>query len=237
MNFATIALLAAQVLFPAADTKPNGYDGAQVCVEDGAAVVDVAPQHKYSGVNFVFPEPFALNHYDYWCADISNRTDRTLNFVAHGIAKGTTKRFANKFFSLGPGEGKVLKVPCNRKCYTIAPGSQGLPGMTGYDIEFKPDHLDKSSTITSIIIFSTLQDSPAQFVVNRLWVEGEQADKTIKIDDAFFPFVDEFGQYVHAEWPGKAHSFEELKAATKAEDEDLAAHPESPIPGADRFGG
>ena len=237
MNIATIALFAAQMLFPAAETKPEGYDGAQVRVEDGAAVVDVAASHKYSGVNFVFTEPFALNHSDFWCAEVSNRTDRALDFISHGIAKGTPKRFANRNFRLGPGESKVIKAPCNRKCYTIAPGSQGLPGMTGYDIEFKPDHLDKSSTIASIIIFSTLQESPAQFDVKRLWVEGEQADRTIKIDDAFFPFVDEFGQYVHAEWPGKIHSLDELKASAKAEDAELAAHPDSPIPGADRFGG
>ena len=56
----TLALLcAAQVLFPAADTKPEGYDGAQVRVENGAAVVDVAPNHKFSGANFIFPAPFA----------------------------------------------------------------------------------------------------------------------------------------------------------------------------------
>ena len=237
MNIAGVALFAAQMLFPAADTKPEGYDGAKVRVEDGVAVVDVAANHKYSGVNFVFPEPFALNHYDFWCAEVSNRTDRALDFISHGIAKGTPKRFANRNFRLGPGESKVIKAPCSRKCYTIASGSQGLPGMTGYDIEFKPDHLDKSSTIASIIIFSTLQESPAQFDVKRLWVEGEQADRTIKIDDAFFPFVDEFGQYVHAEWPGKIHSLDELKASAKAEDAELAAHPDSPIPGADRFGG
>ena len=77
MNIATSALFAAQVLFPAAETKPEGYDGAQVRIEGGAAVVDVAPRHRFSGVNFVFPEPFALNRYDVWCAEVSNRTDRT----------------------------------------------------------------------------------------------------------------------------------------------------------------
>ena len=237
MNIPTIVFLAAQVLFPAADTKPEGYDGAQVRVEDGAAVVDVAPDHKFSGVNFVFPAPFALNRYDAWYAEVSNRTDRTLDFIAHGIAKGTPKRFATIKFSLGPGEGTVVKAHCSRKCYTLAPGSKGLPGMMGYDLEFRPDHLDKSGSIVSVIIFSTLQKSPAQFDVKRVWVDGEQADMTLKVDDEFFPFVDEFGQFAHAEWPGKVHSLDELKAAAKADEEDLAAHPDSPIPGADRFGG
>ena len=237
MNIATSALFAAQVLFPAAETKPEGYDGAQVRIEGGAAVVDVAPRHRFSGVNFVFPEPFALNRYDVWCAEVSNRTDRTLEFIAHGIAKGTPKRFANMRFSLGPGEGKVVKAHCNRKCYTVTPGSKGLPGMMGYDLEFRPDHLDKTGSISSVIVFSMPQESPAQFDVKRVWVEGEQPDMTIKIDDDFFPFVDAFGQFAHAEWPGKVHSVKELRAAAAAEDAELAAHPESPIPGADRFGG
>ena len=234
-----VSLAVTQVLFPVADrgTKPEGYDGATVRVEGGTAVVDVAANHKFSGVNFVFPEPFALNRYDVWCAEVSNRTDRTLEFLAHGIAKGTSKRFANVKFSLGPGESKVVKAPCNRKSYTVAPGSRGLPGMMGYDLEFRADHLDKSDSILSIIIFRTFEESPAQFDVKRLWVDGERPGMTLKIDDAFFPFVDEFGQFAHAEWPGKVHSFEEMKVAAKAAEAELAAHPESPIPGAYRFGG
>ena len=124
MNITLTMLFAVtQVLFPAADkgTRPEGYDGAKVRVEGGTAVVDVAASHKFSGVNFVFPEPFALNRYDVWCAEVSNRTDRTLDFIAHGIAQGTSKRFANAKFSLGPGESKIVKAPCNRKSYTVAP--------------------------------------------------------------------------------------------------------------------
>jgi hypothetical protein len=39
------------------------------------------------------------------------------------------------------------------------------------------------------------------------------------------PVVDEFGQYVHAAWSGKARSLEDLKKAWAAEDEDLSAAP------------
>lgn len=51
----------------------------------------------------------------------------------------------------------------------------------------------------------------------------------------FFPFVDEFGQYRHKEWPGKVHSVEELKQADAEELRDLAAHPAPPK--RNRFGG
>ena len=37
------------------------------------------------------------------------------------------------------------------------------------------------------------------------------------------PLVDEFGQWVHADWPGKAKSLEQLKAAWTAEEKSLEA--------------
>ena len=52
---------------------------------------------------------------------------------------------------------------------------------------------------------------------------------------AFFPFVDQYGQYRWADWPGKIHSDEQLKANALAEARDLKAHP---APDSwDRFGG
>ena len=51
----------------------------------------------------------------------------------------------------------------------------------------------------------------------------------------FFPFVDQFGQYKYADWPGKVHSAAELKRNAEAEAKDLKAHP-SPASW-DRFGG
>ena len=237
MNGVACALVAAQVLFPAAETKPTPFDGATVRVEAGAAVVDVAPNHRFCGVNFVFPKPIALNRYCELGTEVSNRTDRALDFVIHGIAKGTPRRYAQAKFTLGPREGKVVTASCARKCYTLVTDGDGLPGMTGYDRAYRPDSIDRSGDIASVIVFSTLQESPAQFDVKRVWVEGEQPDRTLKVDDAFFPFVDQFGQFAHAEWPGKVHSLDELKARAQAAAEELLAHPESPIPGVDRFGG
>ena len=43
--------------------------------------------------------------------------------------------------------------------------------------------------------------------------------------ETFFPFIDQYGQFKHNEWPGKIHSDEELKAAYEREQADLAAHP------------
>lgn len=53
----------------------------------------------------------------------------------------------------------------------------------------------------------------------------------------FFPFSDRYGQFKHAEWPGKIHSDAELLAARRREEAWLDANQSGPIPDADRFGG
>lgn len=45
-----------------------------------------------------------------------------------------------------------------------------------------------------------------------------------KADD-FFPFIDRYGQFKHAEWPGKVHSDEDLKKAVEEERIDLDKNP------------
>jgi len=44
------------------------------------------------------------------------------------------------------------------------------------------------------------------------------------------PLIDEFGQYTHSEWPGKAHSLEELKKAWAAEEAALGTAPSDRCP-------
>jgi hypothetical protein len=49
------------------------------------------------------------------------------------------------------------------------------------------------------------------------------------------PLIDEFGQYAHAEWPGKAHSEEDLQKSWAAEADALKA--DGTFPGRDIYGG
>ena len=45
------------------------------------------------------------------------------------------------------------------------------------------------------------------------------------LDDSIFPFVDQFGQSMHREWPGKVHADADLIAARQVEEADLRNHP------------
>lgn len=47
--------------------------------------------------------------------------------------------------------------------------------------------------------------------------------------DAFFPFIDIYGQYMHEEWPGKVKADADLIADKKAEERDMTANPRPKI--------
>ena len=54
---------------------------------------------------------------------------------------------------------------------------------------------------------------------------------------AFMPFVDKYGQFAHDDWPGKIHCDDDLAAQRRQEEAYLAAHPQSPVCEADKYGG
>jgi hypothetical protein len=56
-----------------------------------------------------------------------------------------------------------------------------------------------------------------------------------ELSGGFFPFVDEFGQYKHKDWPGKTKSAEDMVVAAEAERKDLNEHPSAPQ--RDEYGG
>jgi hypothetical protein len=53
---------------------------------------------------------------------------------------------------------------------------------------------------------------------------GRFGSVAIKEGESFFPFVDEFGQYKHQDWPGKIHKESDLAAYWNQEEADLAAN-------------
>ncbi|MGN6506210.1 MAG: hypothetical protein ACTHM6_11665, partial [Tepidisphaeraceae bacterium] len=77
---------------------------------------------------------------------------------------------------------------------------------------------------------------PAQISKIVVGVEHGSAGQKVVVESAttdghgvrgpvpFFPFIDEFGQYKHADWPGKIYSDADFAAALAKDKADLAAH-------------
>ena len=92
-------------------------------------------------------------------------------------------------------------------------GMRGAPGQS--------ERLDPSN-VTQMIVFVNRPTANHAFTIDNVRVGG--VVQTVAAEK-FFPFIDEFGQYIHKDWPGKTHSRAELARHVKTEAADLKAHP------------
>lgn len=136
-------------------------------------------------------------------------------------------------FYLMPGETRTLRLPLHAfrsdNKIQLAPKEKmqarpfGLPGPTGVDAEH----------VTAVIIWSMTpylkRDSQTtQFQVSNFRFTDELPPDNAPVNDPekFFPMVDRYGQYRHAEWPGKIHSDEELREYAEKEKKSWIKRPE-----------
>jgi hypothetical protein len=78
--------------------------------------------------------------------------------------------------------------------------------------------------VARITVTATGDKGPIRFEVSGI----EPFGSTTMIPAAgkpVFPLFDEFGQYIHWEWPGKVHSVDDIRLHGQEESADLAAHP------------
>jgi hypothetical protein len=113
-------------------------------------------------------------------------------------------------------------------------GDKALWGMRGQPV-YGPQGGGPTLDMKRIVAFQVFMDHPGHehtlFLNNiRLYGGGTEAAEHVT-----YPFVDRFGQYRNATWPGKLKSAEELTQRTHEEQAELATHPT--LPGRDRFGG
>ena len=109
--------------------------------------------------------------------------------------------------------------------------------MRGYPVVAGgPGSVDVTN-ITQLLFFVSSPKEDHTFEVSDLRATGEYTPPTAWITDAkpFFPFIDTFGQYLHKDWPGKAHSVAELQQRRETEAKELAANPGPP--NWDKYGG
>ena len=140
--------------------------------------------------------------------------------------------------ALLPGEKAPLRVRYGRavkESSAWAPeGMQRLPdGFVKGDHKIVPDRVAQLRIWTS----NPDADRPMRFELSNFRVEEpvKPLPEALRSKEAFYPFIDRFGQYKHADWPGKVTDVAQLGERKLAEDRELAANPA--VPGRNRFGG
>ena len=124
---------------------------------------------------------------------------------------------------LKPEESRTLKVflcvtPWRfTKPVKLVGMRSGKPGVS--------DKIDPAG-VTQLLVL--VDPRPTSSYTNiAIEVDNIRAEGELKTMDAetFFPFIDKFGQFIHADWPGKTRDERDLKKRAKTEKKDLENHP------------
>lgn len=152
--------------------------------------------------------------------DVENKSpDKQLRLtmqISSGSKEEKNLHRVNSGIALNPGEKRTLNLLIPHRANHAAP--EGVPGPKFVDS-------DKITTIEFFIQwpFESKQKGLADYRLSDLRVTGEAEKPTDPAGDAFFPYIDIYGQYVHSDWPEKTHSDNDLKKAHAKELGELAA--------------
>ncbi len=97
--------------------------------------------------------------------------------------------------------------------------------------------LDPSKVVEAAVYINTPKRDHA-WRVKRIVTKGDRkpVPEFAKLPpEKFFPCIDEYGQFIHREWPDKIHSDADLVRQREKEEKDLAEHPG--VKGWDKWGG
>jgi len=139
--------------------------------------------------------------------------------------------------SLAPGETGEMTSNLRTMPWVLDKPLE-LVGMNGYPKAHAGGNGFDITQVASLHIFipqSDLGGKPAQYEVLRVEADSAAAPLATLNADTFLPFVDRFGQFIHADWPGKIHSEDELQKAKADEVKWLRDIP--PIPDFNTWGG
>ncbi|MCC7337568.1 MAG: beta-galactosidase [Pirellulaceae bacterium] len=177
-----------------------------------------------------------LSPFDYLAVDVRNTSDREVAFAMRVDSVDGEQRTDTKTEqqTLAPGELQTVRLSLDRKLPKHLEGR--LIGMRSNPAGLSDKDGLAVDSIEQIILFVFNQPYVQAVEISNLRATGSyEAGVWFDSNRDPFPMIDRFGQFMHADWPGKTHSQAELSEAVERERIDLAAHPK---PGQwDEFGG
>ncbi|MGE5293205.1 MAG: beta-galactosidase [Solirubrobacterales bacterium] len=205
-----------------------GFDAAGVATSDakatvtsaGALRIDLGHKEPWPGVTLKAPGgKWDLSAYEYISLDVANRSAEPLSVhcrVDNPGADGTNHCVTDQV-ALDPGTSQTLTVRIFPTPWKLDKPLD-LIGMRGNPVHAGP--LDASNVI-QLVVFVTRPNQDHIIQIDNIRAGGQ-----IQTLDAstFLPFIDEFGQYIHKDWPGKTGSVAAMLLQARQEQEDLKVH-------------
>ncbi len=206
--------------------KGNGGMATPGGTPDKPALRITTPARKdWPGVVIKAPEgKWDLSAYEYISVDIHNIDTHDIDVFIRVDNPGATglKNCITERAFVQPDQRVTLTIPLKR----ISDSTIRLFGMNGYPQGLYPDGVGLDLTNIVAITPFTGKGTPRDniFEISNIYAGGRyETPRWLEMtEEAFFPFVDKFGQFIHKDWPGKIHSLEELALSRDAEARRLA---------------
>ncbi len=217
---------------PGFESRIIHTNDAQAGITRSAALgVRTGHAAPWPGVTLRAPDGYwDLSAYDKLTLQIANQGDRSVTVYCRVDNPGAdgTNHCVTDSVAVEPNTTRTLTVRIFPVPWRLDEPLE-LIGMRAAPTHSGP--LD-TSNVTQLVIFVNHPERDYLFDIDDIRVSGQ-----VQMLEAstFLPFIDEFGQFIHIDWPGKTHSHEELIAQTVGEEQDLDSHPGPED--RDRYGG
>lgn len=214
--------------FDLATVQSQGVELSIVSAAGKAAIrMESTPDRDWPGITLRLDERLRdLSAFDALAVDVRNTSDREVAFAMRvdsvdGEQQTDTKTEQQ---TLAPGEQKTIRLSLDRKLPKHLEGR--LIGMRSNPAGLSDKDGLAVDSIEQIILFVFNRPYGQTVEVSNLRALGSyEAGVWFDPNRDPFPMIDQFGQFMHDDWPGKTHSQAELAEAVERERIDLAAHP------------
>ena len=215
--------------------------------DDGAIAIKNGTKDNWPGIHF--EGKWDLSQYDALVLDVRSTSENEITLYCRMDCAASDPKtldgVVTRSATLKPGEKRRWRVEfygnLNPEVRAKLFAMRGKPGGIRTD-EYSNDAkiaFDKG-TLTAIRPFENQNGRGDSWVLERIAaipIEPERREKEAYLQwspDKFFPMIDEFGQFKHADWPGKTHSLAELREQIERENAELAANQPADF---DEYGG
>jgi len=196
-------------------------DAKILVVRNGALRIETGHKNPWPGIVLAAPQgKWDLSRRQFVEMDVKNVGTEAVTVscrVDNPGADGKNNCITDHL-KLDPGAGGTLRVAFASFPVAVAGGVKiiGMRGTPGGSEKLDP------ANVTQLVVFVAKPKRDHMFEISNVRAGG-----TLELIDAkkFFPFIDEFGQFIHRDWPGKVHSQEEFTVRREAEKKDIAKHP------------
>lgn len=163
--------------------------------------------------------------------DIRNLSDEILQISTQvEDSDGKVEKIYTRPTSILPGRSQLMTLDIGPQAPAWT--KEMFPGMFCNPLGFPPGEgwaypkYDSSKTV-SITLLLHKPSRGYEFEISDIRADGQALgrEEVVREWETFFPFIDQFGQYIHQDWINKTHSVEELQQRREEEQGALRRNP------------